>query len=475
MIFLHRYDLRIQDNIGLKSLEGKTMTPIYIFNKHHWESRLISDQRKAFILDCLEDLNQRYEKRGGRMSFFYGDPKTILDSFNTRIVFNKDANHHYQDLETYLRTHHTGINSEAIQYDGRQHNWSRHAKKWFSTTIKTPKSFDIKPIQGNTSLSEMREEIDVKKESFGKGSRREARKRLKTFKTRISKYMKHISSPAKAEKITSHLSPYIRYGVISIREVYQEIGNGFNENAFKSRLVWQQHFRQKREDNPTLFKEAINPVYKDLHIDKKDEEKIRRWKDGQTGYPLVDATMRALKQTGWMNFRMRAMAASFYSYILKQWWKTGADHYFKHLIDADVAINYYQWQMQSGLVGVHANRIYNPTKQVHENDPDGEYIKKYVPELNDVPKEHIAEPWKLSQEQQKKYGIEIGTDYPEPIVNYEREARKARAYFKRKAPEAYQAFEDDEVWNRASLSDRHSRKSLIEKDEGKQHSLEEFT
>jgi deoxyribodipyrimidine photo-lyase len=171
---------------------------------------------------------------------------------------------------------------------------------------------------------------------------------------------------------------------------------------------------------------------------------------------------------------MRAMCASFYSYILKQWWKEGADHFYKHLIDADVAINYYQWQMQSGLVGVHANRVYNPTKQVGDNDPEGDFIRKYVPELRDVPTEFIDEPWKMPERIQERCGIIIGEDYPERIVDYEREARKAREFFKSKAPEAYASFRDDEVWKKASLSSRHDREEILEKADDSQEDLMDF-
>lgn len=190
---------------------------------------------------------------------------------------------------------------------------------------------------------------------------------------------------------------------------------------------------------------------------------------------MVDASMRALVQTGWLNFRMRAMCASFYSYILKQWWKNGADFFYRHLIDADVAINYYQWQMQSGLIGVHANRIYNPTKQVKDNDPDGKFIKKYVPELRNVPTEFIAEPWKMPERIQKKHGIVIGEDYPEPIADYEREARKAREFFKSKTTKAYASFRDDEVWRKASLSSKHDRNDILEKADDSQKDLNSFS
>jgi deoxyribodipyrimidine photo-lyase len=171
---------------------------------------------------------------------------------------------------------------------------------------------------------------------------------------------------------------------------------------------------------------------------------------------------------------MRAMCASFFSYILKQWWKIGADHFYKHLVDSDVAINYYQWQMQSGLVGVHANRIYDPTQQVEDNDPDGTFIRKYVPELRSVPDRFIDEPWKMPEDVQEMCGVTIGNNYPQPVVDYGREARTARAFFTKNAPAAYAAFEDDTVWTKACLSARHDRKDILEKAGRPQSDLHKF-
>jgi deoxyribodipyrimidine photo-lyase len=143
------------------------------------------------------------------------------------------------------------------------------------------------------------------------------------------------------------------------------------------------------------------------------------------------------------------------------------------LIDADVAINYYQWQMQSGLIGVHKHRIYNPTKQVKENDPRGEFIKKYVPELRSLNAEQIVKPWEMSEEEQRKTGIEIGKNYPEPIVDHKAEARKASKFFKAKKGKAHAAFKDDELWRKASLSQRHDRKKILEQ-ASEQKSLDDY-
>jgi len=136
---------------------------------------------------------------------------------------------------------------------------------------------------------------------------------------------------------------------------------------------------------------------------------------------------------------------------------------YRHFLDADAAINYGQWQMQSGLVGVHANRIYDPIKQWEDNDPDGVFIREYVPELQELPDAVIGAPWRLDEERQAEYGVQIGEEYPERIVSYEREARKAREFFSRKAAAAREAFADDAVWERASLSDRHDREAILAK------------
>lgn len=487
-VVLHRRDLRTKDNKALE-IAGEDALPVYIFDPQVWNHKLSLDARQQFVLECLKDLNRQYIKLGTNLTLFKGntlETASKLKSEGHEIYFNKDSNHFHQDKEEELRDRFKGVKGNAVieSESGRPEKWANYAKNWYESEQHKPAdSIRENTLDGNTSIDEIKEKysIEPEKEDFGRGGSFEAEKILNSFIENIDRYSGCISSPSKAESSTSHLSPYIRYGCVSPRQVYQKVventdsrNNRRSVEMFKDRVFWQQHFSQKIEDNPDLFREAINPVYRDLNKDKTDEEKISAWKNGKTGYPLVDASMRALVETGWLNFRMRAMCASFYSYILKQWWKEGADFFYKHLIDADVAINYYQWQMQSGLIGVHANRIYNPTKQVRDNDPDGEFIKKYVPELREVPKEFIDEPWNMPERAQRDCGVIIGKNYPEPIVDYEREARKAREFFKSKASEAYASFRDDEVWRKASLSSKHARQEILEKADDSQKSLDSF-
>ena len=485
-IVWHRRDLRTFDNKAL-SQAGEKAAPVYIFDPEWLNHELVSNHRVEFVLESLKDLNRQYAEKGSRLALLQGKPLEVLKQLQEEheIYFNTDANHFRRGLEEKAREKFNPVQGNATNIEGRETGeFGQRLGKWLKSDLETPpEHLKPNPLSNKTSLDEIREKYSVnsEKEKFGSGGTKEAERRMQNFLNNIENYSGSISSPYKAEKNTSHLSPYIRYGCIPVREVYQrtceklsEVEDNQSVKMFLERLSWHQHFNQKIEDNPALHKEAINPVYQDLNRENKDQELIEAWKNGRTGYPLVDASMRALKETGWLNFRMRAMCASLFSYILKQWWKTGADHFYKHLIDSDVAINYYQWQMQSGLIGVHANRIYDPTKQVEDNDPDGKFIRKYVPELREVPDKYLSEPWKMPEKVQKDCGVIIGRNYPEPVLNYEREARKARKFFKKKAPEAYAAFEDDEVWRKASLSSRHDRQEILEKGGRPQSDLSDF-
>jgi deoxyribodipyrimidine photo-lyase len=180
---------------------------------------------------------------------------------------------------------------------------------------------------------------------------------------------------------------------------------------------------------------------------------VAAWQEGRTGFPIVDASMRALVETGFINFRMRALVASFFTYILREWWKRGADFMYRHLIDADPAINYTQWQSQAGLVGVHPIRVYNPAKGVREKDPEGEFVREYVPELAPLPDEHLPRPEKTPLAVQAECGVEIGEDYPYPVVDFEARAERAREEMARLDDRAKEAIrESARIGRRASLS-----------------------
>ncbi len=245
-------------------------------------------------------------------------------------------------------------------------------------------------------------------------------------------YQKHISKPAESRTSCSRLSPYLAWGNISIKQAFQYIGthpNGTkNSRAFSAmltRLHWHCHFIQKFEVECRYETECINTGY-ELLAHAKNEDFIKAWKTGTTGFPLIDACMRAVEQTGWINFRMRAMVVSFLTLNLDQDWREGTYHLARQFLDYEPGIHYPQFQMQAGTAGINTVRLYNPVKNSQEHDPEGRFIKKWLPELANVPVAHIHEPWKMTLLEQNFCGVLIGEDYPLPIVDLQESARMAR-------------------------------------------------
>lgn len=187
---------------------------------------------------------------------------------------------------------------------------------------------------------------------------------------------------------------------------------------FISRLHWHCHFIQKFEDECRMEFEAINLAYN--QIDKPIRlDYIQAWQEGKTGIPLIDACMRCVVATGYLNFRMRAMVVSFFVFNLWQDWLHLAHFLARQFLDYEPGIHYPQIQMQAGITGINTVRIYNPIKNSYQHDTEGIFIKKWLPELKNIPNEFIHEPWKLSELDQALYQVKVGIDYPFPIVDVE--------------------------------------------------------
>ncbi len=258
------------------------------------------------------------------------------------------------------------------------------------------------------------------------------------LKDRGKQYQATISSPLTAEWGCSRLSPHLAYGTISIRELLRQVqkaqqqhrqqlslGNKWQRSlrAFYSRLVWHCYFIQKLESNPQAQVQNMHQLYNQL--DRPfDTEKLRCWQQGQTGWPLVDACMRYLTVNGWINFRMRAMLVSVACYSLKLPWQPVAEWLAKLFIDYEPGIHYPQVQMQSGTNGNQVLRIYNPLSQAQNLDPQGEFIRKWVQELAEVPTTWIFAPEQMPEELRRRYGCE---HYPKPLVDFTWVHREAKA------------------------------------------------
>jgi deoxyribodipyrimidine photo-lyase len=287
------------------------------------------------------------------------------------------------------------------------------------------------PSSADLGLSIVERRVDLN------GGERAGRCVLESFiEERGRRYHREMSSPNQAYQSCSRLSPYLAWGCVSLRTAYQAIATAAGTRMPKiaaraviARLHWHCHFMQKLESEPAIEFHAFNRCCDDLRAEGHDPAKLEAWQQGRTGYPFVDACMRALKARGWINFRMRAMLVSFASYDLWLDWRHFKDWLACQFIDYEPGIHISQVQMQSGLTGINTLRIYNPIKQGMDHDPDGTFIRAWVPELQDVLNDFIHEPWTMPELIQDATGCRIGVDYPLPIVDHREAVKYARGRF----------------------------------------------
>jgi deoxyribodipyrimidine photo-lyase len=255
-------------------------------------------------------------------------------------------------------------------------------------------------------------------------------------------YRRQISRPGPSWDSCSRLSTHLAMGSLSLREVVhassarRDALRGQPPHArgdwagslaaFDERLHWHCHFIQKLESEPALEFDNLSPATADLRPAEPNREWFDAWREGRTGYPLIDACMRSLAATGWLNFRMRAMLVSFAAYDLWLHWREPGLHLARLFADYEPGIHYAQLQMQSGTTGINSLRIYNPIKQSREQDPDGDFIRRWVPELAGVSAQWIHEPWRMPGTLQRRCGVQLGRHYPTPIVDHDKAARRAR-------------------------------------------------
>ena len=460
-------DLRIHDHAPLaQAVAAGPCLCLYVYEPELIEAEDCDAAHLKFVNESLVELRKNLRQRGGELLLREGTMPDVLQQLNSEVSVAKiwaheeTYNHisYQRDRRVRAWAKSNSIPFEEIPQYGvvrrlkNRNGWAKQCDRRMKQPLCSPPEKIMLPTEAaKLTAGEIRDESQFNVRSFNRtkvqsGGEQNALTCLDSFlDSRGVNYRSDMSSPVTGEQGCSRLSPFIAYGNISIRTIRQRTDERIAElkaikksgepiepnwlkslSSYKSRLSWHCHFMQKLEDEPTIEFENFNRAYDGLREDEFNEEYFEAWCAGRTGYPMVDACMRALHETGWINFRMRAMLVSFSSYHLWLHWRRPAIYLARLFLDYEPGIHYSQVQMQSGVTGINTVRIYSPIKQVTDQDPQGVFIRRYVPELADVPDKHLAEPHKMNQMEQTLFGCQIGKDYPAPIVDHKERYKAAR-------------------------------------------------
>lgn len=457
IVWLKR-DLRVADHAPLAAAGGRVVIPLYVVEPELWHQPDLSARQYAFLAECLAELRQDLGRLGLPLVVRTGDAVAVLEDIRARTGAAALLSHQETgNLWTFARDRRvagwarargvawtefrqTGVERPPRDRDGWARRWERFMRRPLAGPgegLVPPGGLDPGAIPTPAQLGLAADPCPGRQP----GGRRAALETLRSFlDERGEPYQRAMSTPLEGASHCSRLSPHLAFGTLSIREVVQagearlaavralpppERGRWPNSLAsFLGRLRWHCHFIQKLESEPRIELENFHPAYDALR--RSDEARLAAWVAGRTGWPFVDACMRFLQATGWLNFRMRAMLMAVASYQLWLPWRDSGLVLARLFTDYDPGIHWPQCQMQSATTGINTIRIYNPVKQGLDHDPGGAFVRRWVPELKRVPARWLHEPWRMPPLEQAAAGCVIGRDYPAPLVDHVAAARAAR-------------------------------------------------
>ncbi len=454
-LFIFRRDLRLYDNTGLiYALEhSKSVIPCFIFTPEQIDKNPYrSDHCVQFMIESLEDLGDQLKKKGGRLYLFYGKPEQIVEQCIDHlhvdsVIANRDYTPHSQkrdkNIEKTCRRHqidfllfedallHTP--EETLKADGKPYKvFSPYFRHVSGLPVLKPRSNQMTNyFNGRIAFSQ---DADIyhkilpkrSKHLLVKGGRKAGNRILETI-GRFSNYAAVRDFPG--IKGTTNLSPYLKFTIISPREVYFVIVEHFGrDHALIRALFWRDFFSSIAFFFPHVFSGAFYRKFDRLKW-SYDKQAFKKWCQGQTGFPIVDAGMRELNNTGFMHNRVRMIVASFLTKDLHLSWRWGEKYFAQNLIDYDPAVNNgnWQWSASTGCDAQPYFRIFNPWAQQKKFDPDCTYIKEWIPELKLLPSKSIHRWW-----DEKLHSS--CPDYTPPMLDHDKEAKIALKLYRAVKP-----------------------------------------
>ncbi|GAB4510036.1 MAG: deoxyribodipyrimidine photo-lyase [Anaerolineae bacterium] len=458
-----RRDLRLDDHLALAAAikSGQPVIPVFIFDPNILKSERFSPARYQFMLNALESMRSSLRKHQRDLLIRHGEPLQMLkdivrETGATKLFFNVDYTPYARQRDDQVIST-VGIPVETchdrllappgtiekneggpyVVYTPFKNKWRKQVKPDQSLDYKVSAAtlYPVDNFKGDNvpTLKDLGYENPI---TVPEASETHAQRRLEDFmQSAIFDYKEarnRLGNPVNEPHTgTSFLSPYIRFGLLSLRYIYWRARQAHDEAkstaqresvvAFMDEIVWHEFYTHILWEFPQVKSDNFASKF-DIVPWRDDEDALQAWKEGKTGYPIVDAAMRQLKGAGWMHNRARMIVASFLTKDLLIHWRPGELYFMQNLLDGDLAANNGGWQWAAGT-GTDAQpyfRIFNPVSQSEKFDPDGAYIRYWVPELRDVPDAFIHEPWKMDNPP---------ADYPAPIVDHGAARERALAAF----------------------------------------------
>ncbi|MCX7623642.1 MAG: deoxyribodipyrimidine photo-lyase [Thermomicrobium sp.] len=452
-----RRDLRLADNCALATaLEGATrLVPLFVVDPHLTGHSARSQRRIAFLFSALRALDEALRERGSRLVVRSGDPVEVLP----RVVAECGATlvAAEADFTPYARRRDERLRSlvplrltpgltlrmpgTVATRDGRPPRIFRHFARAFLAAGEASRDDLLPPPRRLPPLpplaSEPLPDPPASLPEHWTPSETVARARLARFLgDAIARY--HEARHFLDGQGTSRLSPYFRFGLLSVREAWHRAAEllddperGPGARAWLDELLWREFFHHLLAAFPESVTRSLRPAFRD--VDWPGEPwALAAWREGNTGFPVVDAAMRQLAHEGWISNRARMVVANFLTRSLLVDWRAGERWFRKHLIDADLAANVggWQWCAGTGTDAAPYFRIFDPVRQAERFDPTGEWIRQWVPELAAVPQPYLSAPWTMPLSLQLSTGCRVGRDYPAPIVDLSAARERALAWFR---------------------------------------------